>query len=170
MKGLSLTKVKAETNLESEDRKMYICEGCGKIMARPSSWIEPHGEMLSGCSRCGGGVEEAIECEMCGEYHLEEDLTNGVCEECLKDCIDFEIAFKYLTETKRLREFFIVWSWGLAEKVDEDKKSDEVDQTLIAIFKSRQEKDSKKFIEELEEYILDDIYDWSEFLAKEVNK
>ena len=51
--------VKVETNMESEDIKVYICVECGRIMEDYSSWTEPHGEDMCGCSYCGGEVEEA---------------------------------------------------------------------------------------------------------------
>jgi DNA-directed RNA polymerase subunit RPC12/RpoP len=155
--------------MESEDIKMYICVECGRIMEDYSSWTEPHGEDMCGCPHCGGEVEEAQECAICGEYHLEEDLTNGVCECCAREEIDFSSAFRYLTKTNRLRDFFLVWLWGIVESVDTEKECKEIDRTLMAVFRHEEAKDPENFKKTLQEYILEDIYDWTEFLEKEVN-
>lgn len=146
---------------------MYICTECGRIMENPSSWTEPHGEDMCGCSYCGGAVEEAVECKICGEYHLEDYLMNGICKKCLTDSINCQSAFRYLKETKRFRDFFLVWSWGIAERVNDDKECPEIDRTLMAIFRLNEAENPKLFENELRKYILDDIYEWSEFLAKE---
>jgi DNA-directed RNA polymerase subunit RPC12/RpoP len=156
--------------MESEDIKMYICVECGRIMEDYSSWTEPHGEDMCGCSYCGGEVEEAKECVICGEYHLEEDLTNGICELCSQEQIDCARAFRYLTKTNRLREFFLVWLWGIVDSVDAEKECKEIDRTLMAIFRHEEAENREKFEETLREYILEDIYDWTEFLEKEENQ
>lgn len=147
---------------------MYICVECGKIFEGVSAWTEPHGEQLCGCPYCRGAVEEAKECTICGEFHLEEDLTNGVCECCVREEIDFSSAFRYLTKTNRLREFFLVWLWGIVESVDTEKECKEIDRTLMAVFRHEEVKDPENFKKTLQEYILEDIYDWTEFLEKEV--
>jgi methionyl-tRNA synthetase len=165
-------KVKAETNMESEDIKMYICVECGRIMENYSSWTEPHGEDICGCSYCGGAVEEAEECAICGEYHSKEDLTNGVCKFCYEGQFDYEIALQYLVEKKMLRHFFLVWYWQVASDVTDDENQ-EFDNTLISIFNAKVQEDEQTFrtafYSQLKDYILDDIYDWTEFLQEEVN-
>lgn len=46
------------------------------------------------CPICGGEVEEAMKCDMCGEYYPEDDLEdtdeyiNGGCGYCCQDCIE----------------------------------------------------------------------------------
>jgi DNA-directed RNA polymerase subunit RPC12/RpoP len=147
---------------------MYICVECGKIFEGVLAWTEPHGEQLCGCPYCRGAVEEAKECAICGEFYLEEDLTNGVCECCAREEIDFSSAFRYLTKTNRLREFFLVWLWGIVESIDAEKECKEIDRTLMAVFRHEEAKDPENFKKTLQEYILEDIYDWTEFLAKEV--
>lgn len=151
---------------------MYICVECGRITEDYSSWTEPHGEGMCGCSRCGGEVEEARECVICGEYHLEEDLTNGICESCCEKQFDYGIALKYLVEKKALRHFFLVWYWEVASDVT-DEENEELDNTLISIFNAKVQEDKETFrtafYSQLKDYILDDIYDWTEFLAKEVS-
>lgn len=151
---------------------MYICVECGRIMEDYSSWTEPHGEDMCGCSRCGGEVEEAQECAICGEYHLEDDLTNGICKSCYEKQFDYEIALKYLIEKRLLRNFFLVWYWQVASDTTDDE-SEELDNMLISIFKAKVQEDKQTFrtafYSQLKEYILDDIYDWTDFLEKEVS-
>ena len=151
---------------------MYICLECGRDFENPSNWTEPHGEEMCGCPYCGGCAEEAEECEICGEYHLEDDLTNGICKSCYEKQFDYEIALKYLVEKRLLRNFFLVWYWQVASDVTDDE-SEEFDNTLISIFKAKVQEDKKTFrtafYSQLKEYILDDIYDWTDFLEKEVS-
>lgn len=151
---------------------MYICADCGRIMEGCSSWTEPHGEDLHGCYYCGGAVEEARRCAICGEYHLEEDLTNRICNDCTKSEITYDYALKYFKEKKMLRDFFIVYYWGISP-VAPDSDNDEFDAILERVFirKSNCDKETGKttFLKQLQDYILEDIYDWTEFLAKEVN-
>ena len=165
-------KVKAETKTESEDIKMYICFECGRIMEDYRSWTEPHGENRWGCIYCSGRIDEAVECEICNEYHLKEDLTNGVCQSCYEKQFDYEIALKYLVKKRLLRDFFLVWYWKVASDVTDDE-SEEFDNTLISIFKAKALEDIETFrtafYSQLKEYILDDIYDWTDFLEKEVS-
>lgn len=67
----------------------YICaDNRHHIFSTPESWIEPHGEEMTGCPICGqGGYEEAEPCRMCGEYTPLDELkrTDGLCAECLVD-------------------------------------------------------------------------------------
>lgn len=151
---------------------MYICVECGRIMEDYSSWTEPHGENMCGCYRCGGEVEEAQECAICGEYHLEEDLINGICKTCYEEQFDYETALEYLVERKLLRHFFLVWYWQVTSDVT-DEENEEFDNTLISIFNAKVQEDKETFrtafYSQLKEYIFDDIYDWTEFLEKEVN-
>ena len=41
-------------------------------------------ENITGCP-CGGSVEEAEMCDMCGEYFRHEDLHDGICIDCLRE-------------------------------------------------------------------------------------
>lgn len=153
---------------------MYFCVECGRLLEdhEYKRWTEPHGEQLAGCPYCYGALEEAHKCPICGEYFLEEDLTNGICDDCAKADFEYETALKYLVEKKILRHFFLVWYWQVAIDVTDDENQ-EFDNMLISIFNAKVQEDKQTFrtafYSQLKEYIFDDIYDWTEFLAREVN-
>lgn len=150
---------------------MFICLDCGRLVDdnEVAIWTEPHGEQVEGCPYCCGGLAEAHRCIICEEYHTEEELTNGICEHCEKNDFEYETALKYLVETGRLREFFLVWYWQVASDVTDDENQ-EFDNTLISIFNAKVQEDkltfTTAFYSRLKEYIFDDIYDWTEFLQK----
>lgn len=152
---------------------MFICVECGKLIEDGdfANWTEPHGEQLCGCPYCYGALEEACECVVCGEYYLEEDLINGICEHCEKNDFDYETALSYLVKTNRIREFFLVWYWRAVDRVNDDENK-ELDDLLVTVFKAKENEDkitfTNKFYGRLKEYIFDDIYDWTEFLREEV--
>lgn len=99
---------------------MFICKECGHIFEKgeEQTWIEPHGEHLSGCQICSGSYEEAEQCNICGSYFLAEKLhgytSSRVCDNCLNERRnDYEMC-------KRI-------SFGAAEKV-------ELDSLLVSLF------------------------------------
>ncbi len=153
---------------------MYFCVECGKLIEEHQieKWAEPHGEQMEGCPYCYGALEEAHKCPICGEYFREEDLINGICGGCAKKDFEYETALKYLIDMKILRDFFLVWYWQVADRVSDDENKD-FDNTLISIFNAKVQEDKETFrtafYSQLKEYIFDDIYDWTEFLAREVN-
>lgn len=151
---------------------MYICLECGEMFEDFTTWTEPHGEQLCGCPYCKGAYEEAKECVVCGEYYLEEDLTNGVCEDCAERMFYYDTALKYLQDKKLLREFFIVWYWQICSSAP-DTENEEVDNLFVELFNQKVRYDTQTgktiFLELLKDYVLDDIYCWTEFVAKEVN-
>lgn len=76
---------------------MFKCTECGHIFDEPKMWSEKHEdglpyETLSACPNCGEHFEEAKQCEICGGWFTKDDLTMGVCDECIseysayKDC------------------------------------------------------------------------------------
>jgi hypothetical protein len=73
---------------------MFKCTECGYLFDEPDTWKEPHGEILGGCPCCAGHFDEACQCELCGDWFTEDELTMGVCDECIneysayKDCKD----------------------------------------------------------------------------------
>lgn len=151
---------------------MYICVECGKLIYDDdySIWTEPHGEQLEGCPYCHGDLEEAKQCKICGEYFAEEDIWSGFCPECAKNEIDYETALKYFKANNLLRDFFFVYYWQMC-RIAPDGESEEVDNILLCAFdqKALYDKETGKttFLEQLQEYILEDIYNWTEFLEKE---
>ena len=153
---------------------MFLCVECGRLLEDDEyvHSIEPHGEEFDVCPYCYGALEEAHKCPICGEYFKEEDLTNGICDDCANKDFEYETALKYIIEKKALRYFFLEWYWQVASDVT-DEENEEFDNTLISIFNAKAQEDKQTFktafYSQLKEYIFNDIYDWTEFLAKEVN-
>lgn len=78
----------------------YKCLDCGCVFESYEEWVEPHGEYMKGCPNCQGAFEEAEECEYCGEYHLHEDLYDGMCAGCLQQEINYESFFEYCEDNR----------------------------------------------------------------------
>lgn len=64
---------------------MMICAECLTASYKAASWVEPHGERMSGCPRCGGVMEEAGECLMCGDLLPSSELVGGFCQRCIEE-------------------------------------------------------------------------------------
>ena len=73
----------------------YICLDCGHIFEEGEqiTFQENMGEhfgekvykKIAGCPICGGEYEESTPCSICGSEHLEEELSGGVCDECIDE-------------------------------------------------------------------------------------
>lgn len=73
----------------------YKCLSCGHIFdeGEQKTYTERIGEFgcrpvyedSDCCPCCGGAYKMTVECEICGGEHLENELTSGVCEECLAE-------------------------------------------------------------------------------------
>lgn len=115
------------------------CVDCGCVFdfEDRANWTEDFGESNSGCPTCGGGYEEAVKCDCCGEWFLEDELSGGVCDSCIdsnrfdvdvcyqlgkKDMVKIEIngLFYNLFSEKEINE--ILWNYltdnGTVKKVD----------------------------------------------------
>lgn len=61
------------------------------------------------CPKCGGEYEETRKCAICGEEYLEDELVDGVCEECISEYkYDIEMCYTigaYETENIELNSF-----------------------------------------------------------------
>ena len=76
---------------------MYKCLECKNIFdeGEEKKWIEPHGEEMSGCPLCGCAYEETMQCKICGSEHLENELIEGVCQECFENYSnDIDVCYK----------------------------------------------------------------------------
>lgn len=92
---------------------MYICRDCGRLFDRTHFATStdyttgiPFDVREEFCPFCySEDYGEAVTCEVCGEYHEEEELINGVCEDCIDKCrhdVDmcFEIGMDNRSEVK----------------------------------------------------------------------
>ena len=89
---------------------MFKCKECGHIFkdGEQAIWSEhhPYGmgyaeETFCGCPICKGDYEETTPCLICGSANLEDDLINGVCQDCIDEHSDFESCFKIAGEEKQ---------------------------------------------------------------------
>ena len=83
---------------------MYICLECGEVFEEPKRYTEncgygasndPYDYHYSGCPVCGGNYDEAIECDMCGEWcsrekaeYINVDGDEMLC--CEKCCEEYD--------------------------------------------------------------------------------
>lgn len=73
----------------------YKCLKCGHIFeyGEEATWNESRGEywggdcseISSGCPLCCGDYEETKICSVCGSEFLENEMCNGVCDECIDE-------------------------------------------------------------------------------------
>lgn len=84
---------------------MVKCLKCGALFDEDSArvekedygfyWGEPCYRSTRGCPICGGQYEETKQCAICGEDFLPDDLTSGVCSECIDNYRhDFKTCYK----------------------------------------------------------------------------
>lgn len=74
---------------------MYRCIECGRIFeeGEEAVWYEDRGEYwgipcrerVTGCPSCRGDYEEVFQCEECGEWFFEDELEDGLCEDCINE-------------------------------------------------------------------------------------
>lgn len=87
---------------------MFKCCECGHLFEEGEQdvWYENQGEChgvtamerFSGCPLCHYDYEEVHQCEKCGDWHSEDELTEGICDDCLKDSINCETAVSFLED------------------------------------------------------------------------
>ena len=82
---------------------MYRCCECGNLFeeGEQAVWEETHGldsppyEKFSGCPVCKGDYEEVHQCKGCGDWHTDDELYEGWCEDCLRKTINYDTFFDY---------------------------------------------------------------------------
>lgn len=79
----------------------YQCHECGRSFEEPDIITETHGmtdgscEEIGVCPYCKGYFEEMAQCRICGEYFTEDELSGGVCDECIYEhSTDIELCHK----------------------------------------------------------------------------
>ena len=97
---------------------MYRCENCGNLFeeGEQAVWEETHGldsppyETWSGCPVCKGDYEEVHQCKECGDWHSEDELYGGFCENCLRETINYDTFFEYCEANKdeRYLDIFVM--------------------------------------------------------------
>jgi hypothetical protein len=117
---------KRTTAKKKGERKMsYKCLECGHIFegGEEYRWEETHGftdgryEKFSGCPICKSAYEKTETCENCGSAHLSDDLFNGFCLTCLRECVDIESGISYIKD----RGLIVDFVFGSVFNVEEPK-------------------------------------------------
>jgi hypothetical protein len=85
----------------------YECHNCGRRFEEPDIITETHGlehgpyEKIGVCPYCKGYFAEIHECKICGEYYTDDELTSGVCDECIyQHDTDVELCYKLGADSK----------------------------------------------------------------------
>lgn len=89
----------------------YKCLECGNIFeeGEQARWTETLGEFFGsyrsremiGCPLCRGAYEKTVPCAVCGSEHLEDELSGGVCDECIDEYRkNFNACYELLAEEK----------------------------------------------------------------------
>lgn len=79
----------------------YQCHECDRRFEEPDIITETHGmtdgscEKIGVCPYCKGYFEEMYQCKICGEWFTDEELTSGVCDDCIyQHDTDVELLYK----------------------------------------------------------------------------
>lgn len=79
----------------------YQCHECDRQFDKPDVIKETHGfkdgsyEEFGVCPYCKGFYEEVFQCKICGEYFTEDELTSGVCDDCIyQHDTDIELLYR----------------------------------------------------------------------------
>lgn len=157
---------------------MYICTQCNHIFEEGEAktikqnqgecFGFPAYEDFSVCPMCEGEYEKAVKCSICEEYHLEEDLTNGICDDCLDKEVNYDDVLEFLKQTDDLKYFVFEFFFTSAHFGDDVEKA--INDELVLWFKRKifDEKLNNKteFLDILKKYTKTDPYGWSEFLSE----
>lgn len=90
---------------------MYVCSKCGEVFSNDEIvveksevgeyWGQPCYEEFGFSPCCHCEFEKAIKCAICGEWHREQDLWNGICENCIHEYDkDFDTVYKWSKESE----------------------------------------------------------------------
>jgi predicted amidophosphoribosyltransferase len=79
----------------------YQCHECDRRFEEPDIVTEIHGmtdgscEKIGVCPYCHGYYGSMQKCKICGEYFTEDELENGVCDECIYEHdTDHELCYR----------------------------------------------------------------------------
>lgn len=109
---------------------MYKCVECGNLFeegeeafweeSRGEFWGRPCSETLSGCPVCKGSYLETVACKICGSHHLEDELVDGVCEECISEYkTSFSKCYSLIKDEKQNFKINPIFISLLGDAIDE---------------------------------------------------
>ena len=126
---------------------MFRCCECGNLFeeGEQAVWHENYGaeiggEMFDGCPVCKGGYEEVHQCKECGDWHTEDELYDGWCEDCLRKTINYDTFFEYCESHKdeQYLDTFVMYYLLNCEYVPK-YSSDEFHELMVQVYKERVE-------------------------------
>jgi hypothetical protein len=124
---------------------MYKCLNCGEVFEEPASVRETHGftdgfaETFYMCPYCNGDYEKAKQCRECYEWHAENELYDGWCEDCLRETINYDTFFDYCEANKDRQYLDIFVMQELLDTNCPDNVSYDFHQLMIDVYKARVE-------------------------------
>lgn len=133
----------------------YKCIKCGHIFeaGEQFEWTEDYGEKWSGCPVCHGEYEETRQCECCGSEQFEDDLFWGLCLDCIRDGVNYEMFLSYLEDRDLLADFMFT----AYESEKPENISDKLKAVLRELFlRSRADDllcDKREFLDKCIDYV-----------------
>ena len=95
----------------------FICEECGLHFDEPKEldfgFLSLNGP-ASGCPHCGGAYDYAVLCNLCGEEFLEDQLFEGICQDCLNELLTPEVGLAYMARGDVIDDFMFYEIWDSA--------------------------------------------------------
>lgn len=145
---------------------MIRCQNCNAVFESPLT-VKTETGPVSVCPRCGlDDLAEVEQCPDCERYYEHKQLRfGGICEDCLRERIDYPTGLAYLIAREQLRFFM--------EEIDGDDAKDAPLRALLLAFLTKQTDDLTRagspFLKRLLDFILDDPADFSAWI-KEVKR
>ena len=146
---------------------MYRCCECGNLFeeGEQAVWEETHGldsppyEKFSGCPICKGDYEEVHQCKESGDWHSDDELYDGWCENCLRETINYDTFFEYCEANKdeQYLDTFVMCYILHCEYVPK-YSSYEFHELMVRVYKERIEniKRDKAMLGDTHDEIIDD--------------
>lgn len=148
---------------------MYKCDNCGCEFEEPYKLQEDTGEIFNVCPDCKETDYYELEtCKICGEYFNQDELWNGMCEQCLKDEFEVHRGLKFVECHKT--DFYLDYLYGIktSYRTGMNKKLGDliklIENDYLTSFDW--EDDLNGNIKLLREYCLDDLSDWAAFVEE----
>lgn len=131
---------------------------------------EPHGEHLPWCPECKGVLEEAKQCERCGEWFLEDELENGYCDKCLEETITLDTFLYYAVsdDDTILEDFMMQWVFGYDFRECPKEVHRNFRDALVREYEWFRQKDADWLMNRVREFMKDYKYEYADYL-KELN-
>ena len=145
---------------------MFKCCDCGHLFedGEQATWIEPHGEPMSGCPVCHSSAEIVDQCARCREWEDADHIYHGWCAECLRDTVCYQMFFDYCEAYKKhghLDSFVMMYFFDM----DAPKNpTEEFHELMVKVY--WQKVKEFDFINDCLAFIEEDYREYAEWLNK----